>query len=69
MLIISLDQPSLFIRLTVLHNTTETLARNDCGRNQLARWEDKDMNQTTCYNYNKKDHYANQYHKPRKLKN
>ena len=35
-------------------NTTETLAQNDCGPDQLARREDRDLSKTTCYNCNKK---------------
>ena len=50
-------------------NTTKILARNDCGRNQLARQEDKDLNRLTCYNCNKKGYFANQCPKPCKPKN
>ena len=41
-------------------NTTKILARNDCGRNQPVHQKDKDMSRTTCYNCNKKSHFANQ---------
>ena len=41
-------------------NTTKTPARNNCGCNQPACREDKDMSQTTCYNYKNKGHFANQ---------
>ena len=50
-------------------NTTKTLAQNNCGRDQLARWENKDMSRTICYNCNKKTHFANQCPEPRKPKN
>ena len=50
-------------------NTTKTPARNDRGRDQLARRKDKDRSQTTCYNYNKKGHFVNQCLKPYKQKN
>ena len=50
-------------------NTTETSARNDRGRDQPARREDRDMSRTTCYNCNKKGHFANQCPEPRKPKN
>ena len=45
-------------------NTTKTPARNDCGRDQPARREDKNINRTTCYNCNKKGYFANQYPSP-----
>ena len=50
-------------------NTTKTPTRNDYGRNQPVRWEDRDLSRTTCYNYNKKGHFANKCPKPRKPKN
>ena len=50
-------------------NTTKRPAQNNRGHDQPARREDKDMSRTTCYNYNKKDHFANQCPKPRKPKN
>ena len=50
-------------------NTTKTSARNDCGRNQPARREDRDLSRTTCYNCNKKGYFANQCPEPRKPKN
>ena len=50
-------------------NATETLAQNDCGRDQPARWEDRDMSRTTYFNCNKKGHFANQCPEPRKPKN
>ena len=50
-------------------NATETSARNDRGRDQPARREDRDMSRTTCYNCNKKGHFANQCPKPCKPKN
>ena len=40
-------------------NTTETPARNNCGRDQPARQEDKDMTRTICYKCNKKGHFVN----------
>ena len=50
-------------------NVIKTLTRNDCGRDQPARREDRDMSQTTCYNCNKKGHFAKQCPEPRKPKN
>ena len=50
-------------------NATETLARNDCGCNKPVHRENRDMSRTTCYNCNKKGHFANQCPEPRKLKN
>ena len=50
-------------------NATETSARNDRGRDQPARREDRDMSRTTYYNCNKKGHFANQCPEPRKPKN
>ena len=50
-------------------NTTETPARNDRGHNQPGRREDRDMNRNTCYNCNKKGHFANKCLEPRKPKN
>ena len=35
-------------------NTTATPARNNCDRNWSTQQEDKNLSQTTCYNYNKK---------------
>ena len=50
-------------------NATETLARNDRGRDQPARRENRDMSRTTYYNCNKKGHFANQCLELRKPKN
>ena len=52
-------------------NTTEALAENngDCVCDRLMHWEDKDLSQTTCYNNNKKRHFANQCTKLHKPKN
>ena len=48
---------------------TETSARNDCGRNQPAGLEDRNISRTTCYNCNKKSHFTNQCPEPCKPKN
>ena len=40
-------------------NTTKTPAWNECGCNQLVYREDRDISWTTCYNYNKRGHFAN----------
>ena len=50
-------------------NPTKTSARNNRGRNQQARRKDRNMSRTTCYNCNKKVHFANQCFKSRKPKN
>ena len=50
-------------------NATKTSARNDRGRDQLARRKDRDMSRNTCYNCNKKGHFTNQCPKPHKPKN
>ena len=48
-------------------NTTNSLAWKSCDR--PPRRNDKDLSQVTCYNYNKKGYFANQYTKPHKPKN
>ena len=50
-------------------NTIETSARNDRGRDLPARQKDRNMSRTTCYNGNKKGHFANKFPEPRKPKN
>ena len=52
-------------------NMSKTPAYNNCDRgcNRPAQQEDKDLSQTTYYNYNKKGHFANQCPKLCKPKN
>ena len=50
-------------------NTTKTPAWNNRGRNQPARREDRFLSRNTCYNYNRKGHFANQCPKTCKPKN
>ena len=50
-------------------NTTETPAQNNCGCDQPAHLEDKNISRITRYNYNKKGNFANQCPEPRKPKN